>query len=168
MDNTLNGAPRERDSESPERRKFLGRTLAAINLFVFGSVLVPVVGFIFSPLSIRRKSEWIPIVDENDIPIGTTKEIRFTTKVRDGYRIADRTYAVYVRRTQEGVLVINPSCTHLGCKVNYQEAKDRFVCPCHGGVFDAVGDNVSGPPPKPLERYASRLDGGKVFIRLEV
>jgi Rieske Fe-S protein len=35
-------------------------------------------------------------------------------------------------------------------------------------VFDAVGNNVSGPPPKPLERYASKIDGGKVFIRLEV
>lgn len=168
MDKNLNGQAHKSEEETPERRRFLGRMLGAINLFVFGSVLVPVVGFICSPLNIRRKSEWVEIADENEVPMNSTKEVRFNTKVRDGYRIADRTYAVYLRRTQDGVLVINPSCTHLGCKVNYQEPKDRFVCPCHGGVFDAVGNNVSGPPPKPLERYASKIDGGKVFIRLEV
>lgn len=168
MDETLNGHVHDSDEETPERRKFLGRMVAAINLFVFGSVLVPVVGFICSPLSIKRKSEWIDVATEDEIPVDTTKEVRFTTKVKDGYRIADRTYAVYVRRTSDGVIVFNPSCTHLGCKVNWQSAKDRFVCPCHGGVFNALGENVSGPPPKPLERYEARIDAGKVFIRLEV
>ena len=48
-------------------------------------------------------------------------------------------------------------CTHLMCPVIYQAEAARIYCPCHEGEFDpANGRNLSGPPPRPLNRI--RLD----------
>ena len=43
-------------------------------------------------------------------------------------------------------------CTHLDCTVTFDSDRQLIVCPCHQGVFDLEGDNMSGPPPRPLER----------------
>ncbi len=42
-------------------------------------------------------------------------------------------------------------CTHAGCTVQFEQAYEAFVCPCHGSVFDAAdGSVVQGPAPSPL------------------
>jgi cytochrome b6-f complex iron-sulfur subunit len=43
-------------------------------------------------------------------------------------------------------------CTHLGCTPNWFPAELRFRCPCHGSNFNASGDVIAGPAPKPLWR----------------
>jgi ubiquinol-cytochrome c reductase iron-sulfur subunit len=39
-------------------------------------------------------------------------------------------------------------CTHLGCIPAWK--KDQWKCACHGGEFNANGQQTFGPPPKPL------------------
>jgi len=56
-------------------------------------------------------------------------------------------------------------CTHLGCTVQYQPEQNRIHCACHGGVYDPrTGANVSGPPPKPLKRYAVKVTEDTVVV----
>ena len=33
-------------------------------------------------------------------------------------------------------IAISTRCMHLGCPVRFVEAAERFICPCHGGVYD--------------------------------
>lgn len=40
---------------------------------------------------------------------------------------------------------INPICTHLGCTVEWNLEKNRFICPCHGSQYDSQGRVVRGP-----------------------
>ena len=35
--------------------------------------------------------------------------------------------------------------------------RERFVCPCHGGVYDFEGKVVGGPPVRPLDRFETRV-----------
>lgn len=56
-------------------------------------------------------------------------------------------------------------CTHLGCTVMWNEEKQVFECPCHGGIYDAEGKVVKGPPPKPLERLNTSLEEGLVIVQ---
>jgi Rieske Fe-S protein len=51
----------------------------------------------------------------------------------------------------------NAICTHLDCTVQYRPEKADIFCNCHNGVYDLNGTNVSGPPPRPLERYKVAL-----------
>ncbi len=69
-----------------------------------------------------------------------------------------------VMRTSEGVTALSMICTHLGCTVQYQEARQRFYCPCHDGVFDRDGDVVSGPVPIPLEQLPVKVLNDKVIV----
>ena len=46
---------------------------------------------------------------------------------------------------------------HLGCPVRFVEASQRFICPCHGGVYDFQGKRIGGPPVRPLDRFQTRV-----------
>ena len=43
-------------------------------------------------------------------------------------------------------------------------AAKRFVCPCHGGVYDFEGKVAGGPPVRPLDRFETRIRNGQVQI----
>ncbi len=54
---------------------------------------------------------------------------------------------ILVRRLDESTFqAFDSTCPHLGCKVHWEEDKDRFLCPCHMGVFNKEGVAISGPP----------------------
>jgi cytochrome b6-f complex iron-sulfur subunit len=56
-------------------------------------------------------------------------------------------------------------CTHLGCTPNWVDEKRRFLCPCHGSVFNEKGVVISGPAPKPLPWYQiTRATDGRLFV----
>lgn len=62
--------------------------------------------------------------------------------------------------TPEGeVKAFNALCTHVDCTVEYRPAERDIFCNCHNGVYDLNGQNVSGPPPRPLEEYKVSLRG---------
>ncbi len=48
-------------------------------------------------------------------------------------------------------------CTHLGCIPAWK--KDMWKCACHGGEFNANGQQTFGPPPKPLVIPPFKVEG---------
>jgi cytochrome b6-f complex iron-sulfur subunit len=55
-------------------------------------------------------------------------------------------------------------CTHQGCLVEWNETEQRYLCPCHQGVFDATGRPILGPPERPLRRFPVRNHEGFVQV----
>ena len=41
--------------------------------------------------------------------------------------------------------------------MRYVDAAQRFICPCHGGVYDFQGRRIGGPPVRPLDRFYTRI-----------
>jgi len=75
---------------------------------------------------------------------------------------------VFVKRGPDGKLTaFSAVCTHLGCVVNYDRLKDRFICPCHGGIYDGNGKNIAGPPPTPLTKLPVRIVGEYIQVGIE-
>ena len=72
------------------------------------------------------------------------------------------------RRTRTGstsrFVAISTRCMHLGCPVRYVDAAKRFICPCHGGVYDFEGKVTGGPPVRPLDRFYTRIRNGQLEI----
>lgn len=86
---------------------------------------------------------------------------------QDGwYRERARETVFLVWDGGQTVHALSATCTHLGCQVRWDAPSTRFRCPCHGGVFDAQGQIVEGPPPRPLDRIETRVEGGTVLVRL--
>lgn len=54
-------------------------------------------------------------------------------------------------RDEDGLLyIVNTTCPHLGCELNWNPAERTWDCPCHGSRFDYQGRNIEGPAVKPL------------------
>ncbi len=62
------------------------------------------------------------------------------------------------------MVAISTRCMHLGCPVRWVQAASRFICPCHGGVYDFTGKRVGGPPVRPLDHFYTRIRDGQVQI----
>lgn len=54
-------------------------------------------------------------------------------------------------RDDDGKLyLVNTTCTHMGCELNWNSAERTWDCPCHASRFDFRGEIVKGPATKPL------------------
>lgn len=63
----------------------------------------------------------------------------------DGKRIG-------VFQDEEGTLhIINTTCTHMGCELNWNSAERSWDCPCHGSRFTYKGDIIEGPAVESLK-----------------
>jgi Rieske Fe-S protein len=63
-------------------------------------------------------------------------------------------------------IAISSRCMHLGCPVRFTAAAGRFICPCHGGVYDFRGLRTGGPPVRPLDRFYTRLNTGSGLVEI--
>ena len=153
------------DQHNPSRRALLGWGVGLYNFVVAAAVIGPVVGFIIAPQRQRPPKKWVPLMEDSELGEGETREVRFVVSIKDGYVQKDHEYGVFLHRMGHEVIAFDPACTHLGCRVKWQGDKDRYLCPCHGGVFDHKGTVVSGPPPKPLVRHPVKVEKGKILIQ---
>ncbi len=68
-------------------------------------------------------------------------------------------------RTPAGELrAFSATCTHLNCTVQYRSDLSHIWCACHNGHFDLNGDNIAGPPPRPLDQYVVNVRGDEIVI----
>lgn len=63
-----------------------------------------------------------------------------------------------------GFLALHQKCTHLGCRVPECTSSGRFECPCHGQVFNRVGEHVTGPAPRGMDRFTVRIEDGRFMV----
>lgn len=152
------------DDINEGRRRFLGRVSVAVSGLVALAAAVPFVGYFVRPAR-SRASAWRDIGPLEKFVPGTTRKVIYPTPDPDPWEGLAVRNAAWVRRRTDGELeAFSVYCTHTGCPVSWVEEGGMFLCPCHGGVFDHDGRVTSGPPPRPLDRAAVRVRGGRVEI----
>jgi Rieske Fe-S protein len=55
-------------------------------------------------------------------------------------------------------------CTHLQCVVAYSAERKQIECPCHRGAYSLDGQNIAGPPPRPLDELLVTVNEGNVIV----
>ncbi|MBI3245492.1 MAG: ubiquinol-cytochrome c reductase iron-sulfur subunit [Deltaproteobacteria bacterium] len=148
------------------RRTLLGRLIAG--LAALGGLLlgVPLIGALIAPAFTRRETPWIEVGPLDAFPIGDPRQLDCISKERDGWIEQSVRRSVWVVRSDaETLTVFNPKCTHLSCAYRWEADKQRFFCPCHGGIFDITGKVTGGPPPRPLDTLPVKVEGGTLYIR---
>jgi Rieske Fe-S protein len=169
------GMPGAFEGETVTRRRFMTLSAHGAGAVAVSAFALPALGFAAgSALFDRPPVEWKPIGPPEDF-VDDTYRPRVITEVAGIGQVGKTT--IYVRaRTdedpppnpddgyEEPYLALSTRCMHLGCPVRYIDAAKRFVCPCHGGVYDFDGRVEGGPPVRPLDRFYTRVNNGQVEV----
>ena len=154
-------------TRDPQRRQFFARVVKAIQAAIGGTLGVVLGGSIVSPSLIRREERWLPGASLSGLADNAPTPIALRVVREDGYsQIIERRVVFLVKTGESSVTALDPTCTHLGCRVSWDAEARVLRCPCHGGVYDHLGQVKAGPPPAALPRLSTRVDGDKVFIQV--
>jgi len=158
----------ETDDQEISRRDFVKASAMLIGGLIGALVGLPGVAYLLAPSLTKRDGDaWIELGNIDQYPIGVPTLSQFTRTKVNGWEHTGMSYGVFVVRQDETtVRVFSNICTHLGCHVNWHPDLQHYVSPCHDGHFDISGKNISGPPPRPLDEFRTRLEAGKLFILL--
>ncbi|HOB53533.1 MAG TPA: ubiquinol-cytochrome c reductase iron-sulfur subunit [Acidobacteriota bacterium] len=150
----MNEQPQTPDAPAePSRRRWLGTAGKILGLVAAAEFAGVAVAFLW-PRRSRRDEE-----ASATVTCGPVDE--FTPHSVTAFP-AGRFYLV--RLADGGFLALSRTCTHLGCTVPWDEAKGRFVCPCHASAFDIAGDVLSPPAPRALDLHPVRIENGVVRV----
>jgi menaquinol-cytochrome c reductase iron-sulfur subunit len=160
------GIPGAFEGETITRRRFMVGSANAAGAIATGAIVLPALGFAVGPIFKSTPVRWEAVgpeamfSQENYIPVILT--------LNPTIGEAGKT-TVYVRKFNPALdtdpydkgtpyIAITSRCAHLGCPVRWVDAAERFICPCHGGVYDLLGRPVGGPPVRPLDRFYTRVN----------
>jgi menaquinol-cytochrome c reductase iron-sulfur subunit len=154
-----------RNQPFENRRTFLGRVVQFFSVAIAALIVTPVFRFVSGSRSGAADDGWRDIAVVSDLPAGEVTQVTYNKLVRDGWMSSMAQATVFVNKSKDGrCIVFDPHCTHLGCEVAWNEGNSRFLCPCHGGKYDAAGNRIAGPPPRPLRQYETRIASGILSI----
>lgn len=158
------------DKQHLGRRDFIKASAAIIGGFIGTVIALPSIAFLLSPaLEVVEDTDLIPLGPLENYPIGIPTRFDFTRTRVHGWERTGTNHGLYVyRRNEDELHVFSDICTHLGCKVTWHEDQKHYISPCHDGHFDADGNVVSGPPPRPLDVYQTKIENGSLFVQLPV
>ena len=145
------------------RREFLKATLRAAFSFVAAAISAAVL-YLYPGRTKERSLIYVLLTDEEEIPKKGVKRISYQ------YQIEDRSISsrVYLVSGDESLMALSPVCTHLGCFVSWNQNRQEFICPCHGGKYNIHGDVIAGPPSRSLARMPLKLEDGKLFLGVRI
>jgi menaquinol-cytochrome c reductase iron-sulfur subunit len=157
------------EGESMTRRALFGAGVLGLGGIATAVIALPAVGFALGPMFEKEDEHWQDVgapsnfSPDNYLPVtvGLTENVgeagKSTVYVRQGNPI-------FAGESKSEYIAVSTRCAHLGCPVRWIEASERFVCPCHGGVYDFQGKVAGGPPVRPLDRFHTRVQAGQVQI----
>jgi menaquinol-cytochrome c reductase iron-sulfur subunit len=166
------------EGETVTRRRFMVATTHTAGAVATAAVILPALGFAAgSAIFERAPVIWNPVGKPTDFPdddylprvITTTQGIGEVGKTtvyvrRRNPDIDDVAGAPAPPATDAPVVAISSRCMHLGCPVRWTSAAQRFICPCHGGVYGFTGAVDGGPPVRPLDHFYTRMRNGIVEV----
>ena len=160
------------EGETVTRRRLMTGVAHGGGAVAVGMIAVPALGFALGPNFEKLEEKWEAVGTPEEFTPDTY--ISRVITIVDGVGETGKT-TVYVRTRNPEIdvepedeynqwIAISTRCMHLGCPVRFVEPSQRFICPCHGGVYDFVGKVTGGPPVRPLDRFYTRLRNGVVEI----
>jgi Rieske Fe-S protein len=153
----------------PGRRKTLALLVNTV-VAAMGAALSGLLGvFAVRPARGAATERWIRAGTLGDLTPNVPVPRVLSVPRADGwYRARARETVFLVWDGAKQVKVFSATCTHLGCQVLWDGEAKKFNCPCHGGTYDASGNVLDGPPPRPLMTIDARVEGADEAVLVRV
>jgi menaquinol-cytochrome c reductase iron-sulfur subunit len=152
-------------SQGTTRRGFYVGAIYGMMAIVSAALGLPALLYLFTPAKEKKPDDWAEAGDVTRLALNSPVELVFHRSRIDGWRTIDEKGTAWVvKNADNGVVAFGPNCTHLGCAYHWEAGQKNFFCPCHNSVFSIDGKVVSGPAPRPLDRFDTKLQGTKLLI----
>jgi len=150
--------PNKDNIDNSGRRNFLKQAWKILGLVAAAEIGVFIVSLLKPTRELHKDSQrsTIKIIGNvEDFPVNSVTP--------------DRINKLYlIRQSDGGFLALSLTCSHLGCSVMWDAAKDQFICPCHSSSFDKVGNVLGSPAPRPLDYFPVTIEEGKVTVDISL
>ena len=141
----------ERDTN---RRGFVNWLLGTSAGAFLVSALYPVARYLVPPKVGESTAASVTLpIKPNDVKANTGQIFKFGNRP-----------AILVRTPSGELRAFTAVCTHLNCTVQYRSDLSQIWCACHNGHFDLNGQNVAGPPPRPLDAFVVNVRGSQIVV----
>jgi menaquinol-cytochrome c reductase iron-sulfur subunit len=148
-----------------ERRRFYLTFIYGLWALISAALAAPALLYLLLPPKVRGGIEWVDAGEVSQLQPKIPVERVFRRNRTDGWKItSEKETAWVVQLPDQKIVAFGPQCTHLGCAYHWEEATGEFLCPCHSSVFSLSGAVVSGPAPRPLDRYDVKIENGKLLL----
>jgi len=146
-------AAEESGTESSRRsllKIFLGGAVtASLATFIY-----PVLRYLVPPAETNLGVDSVVAATIHELKPNSSKIFRFGSRP-----------ALLIRTAAGEYQAMSATCTHLSCTVQYRKDVQQVWCACHNGMYDLNGRNISGPPPRPLEKFQVHIQGEEIHVQ---
>lgn len=175
--------------EEQTRRTFMANAVIAMGGVIGISLAIPLVASLI-PAPGTSNDPWSGLTPEDVAQLhkateNTPVKVTFNVHEVNGYFGATDTeqFVWAVRATEDqmkkerpdladipypvvnmGFVVFSPLCPHLGCRYTWNTTQSKFLCPCHGSEYSALGVHEAGPALRGLDPLPLRDYQGKVQV----
>jgi Rieske Fe-S protein len=153
------------------RRSFFGALLGVGGVAMSALLAAPVLRYVLYPLYSKSSfAKWSKIGLVDSLPPAGSPPVKkeITFRKLDGWRETVTTESVYVEHTADGkIRVLSSICPHLGCTVQWNGPKNKFLCPCHGSEFNQEGKHIAGPARRGMDPLPTEQKEDDLLVHFE-
>jgi cytochrome b6-f complex iron-sulfur subunit len=136
------------------RRGFINWWLGGSAAAFLISVLYPIARYLVPPRAGESSAASVTLsIKPEDVRPNTGQIFKFGNRP-----------AILVRTPAGELRAFSAVCTHLNCTVQYRADLSHIWCACHNGHFDLNGQNIAGPPPRPLDAFVVNARGHAIVV----
>ena len=156
------------EEQSDSRRRFLGFAIGGIAGALTLGYAVPLVSYLIKPSLKKTEEPWSLICCTDGLAVDEPKSVTFRSQYKSGWEEEKVEHDVWVVKKPDGAFTVySPVCPHLGCGYHWNDATQRFECPCHASVYDINGKVLGGPAPRPLDTLPTKIEDGNLYVKYE-
>lgn len=148
------------------RRSFLGLLPLGVLAGVFASIGGAAFRFLRPRLS-APSEQWLDVATLSELTGPQPLPKKIVAEQLSGWAVTTEEHSVFVLPARNNQ-VLSTICPHAGCEVSWEQATNRFACPCHDSHFAADGSRISGPAPRGLDALPTRMQDGKLQVQYRV
>jgi len=138
---------------SSKRREFLDYLLGTSVVATLAAIAYPAFKFLVPPAVTESAQSSVVAVKVDEIEANSGKIYKFGTKP-----------GILIRTPSGELKAFSATCTHLDCIVQYRPDMKMVWCACHNGQYNLSGQNVGGPPPRPLDEFVVNTRGDEIVV----
>ena len=136
-----------------------------LSSLIASALAVPALIYLLWPPRPKKQAEWVEAGNLTQLQPKVPEEMVFRRNRADGWKVtSEKATAWVVKVSAKEVIAFAPQCPHLGCAYHWEVQNEEFLCPCHASRFSIDGDVISGPSPRPLDRYEVKVEGDKLLL----